>query len=133
MPLQTRNIKKGKQKSKKAAQKHVTKKRRGKRPRDSSGNDDETPNEDTESSEEEPRPRKSAKWRRVPQNSDNESDDGYDGIPEKEVEEVDVGGDDSSEEQRVCFFFKVLKEILTIRRMASSTIINGGLISRKIW
>src|SRR5271155_5392217 len=30
-------------------------------------------------------------------------------------------------------FYNVLKEILTIRRMASSTIINGGLISRKIW
>src|SRR5277367_1115922 len=30
------------------------------------------------------------------------------------------------------FFFKFVKGKLTIRRMASSTIINGGLISRKI-
>ena len=117
MPLQTRNIKKGialrlhatkpKQRSKKAGKKHATKKYRAHRQRNSSGNDNENSSEDTESSEEEPRPRKSAKRRRVARNSDNESDEGDNGVPEKEVEEVDVGGDDSSEEQRVCLFFQM--------------------------
>src|SRR5271168_4298225 len=112
MPLKTRNIKKGnvprhhaskpKQKSKTAAKRPATKKRKAQRATDNSASEDGNSGEDTEnpqSSEEETRKRKRAKRRCVAPNSDIEVDKEVDdGVPEKQVEEVDVN---SSDEQQV--------------------------------
>jgi hypothetical protein len=133
MPLQTRNIKKGKQKSKKVAQKHVTKKRRG--------SDQGTA---AEMMTRLPTKTRSPQ-RKSPDRGRVQSGDVFHKIQimnrmmvtmaflrkkwRKLMLEVMI----HLKSNEFVFFSNVLKEIFTIRRMASSTIINGGLISRKIW